>query len=452
MFSRKFFTLLFFNFLIAITSLDARTIRCSREPWHEANRQRDFEAVQEFVNSKRTITLDEKEKEFKISGDIRTEFYYRAEKINGQAVRGLFHPFAVDSRCIPIPHDEIQIILNTQFDYKCGRSWGQALIKYDESAGIQVAKNSCRGRGSDPNIFGSGICDDVCVKRAFWGYRVVDCKKDTLDLEVGRRQMYKVFDSRIEFNARMDGVVLKYNHVFKPDWAVYWTGGGFLIDERIDDFGWATEVGALDFFETGYDFKYSYIDWGKPFNRCGTSDPFGAKFKVSQVSFAYNHKPKIGGKKFRVYGAFLINTAATHATYNTFPIIVPVDCVPTVLVPAQSYTFTHKQNMGGYLGFIIGEVKKKGDWSFDVNYQVVQAQAIPDMDVHGIGRGNAVKGTTTANLMGKSNFKGWHFEGLYAVTDHFQLDGTFEISHAQNADAGARVKFYKAELDVILQF
>ena len=36
----------------------------------------------------------------------------------------------------------------------------------------------------------------------------------------------------------------------------------------------------------------------------------------------------------------------------------------------------------------MGELKKKNDWSLDINYQVVQAQAVPDYDSVGIGLGN----------------------------------------------------------------
>ena len=52
-----------------------------------------------------------------------------------------------------------------------------------------------------------------------------------------------------------------------------------------------------------------------------------------------------------------------------------------------SLTNGKRANAGGYAGFTLGELKKKNDWSLDINYQVVQAQAVPDYDSSGIGLG-----------------------------------------------------------------
>ena len=42
---------------------------------------------------------------------------------------------------------------------------------------------------------------------------------------------------------------------------------------------------------------------------------------------------------------------------------------------------------GNFVWRIFGELRKKGDWALDTNYQIVCAQAAPDFDL--IKRGNA---------------------------------------------------------------
>src|SRR5262245_46536776 len=49
--------------------------------------ERDFEAVTEYVNSKRTIEIEEKACNLAISGDVRFEWSYITEKVNGIVFR-----------------------------------------------------------------------------------------------------------------------------------------------------------------------------------------------------------------------------------------------------------------------------------------------------------------------------------------------------------------------------
>lgn len=423
--STLFFLILFF---FTDAPLFANCLKSQINP----SRERDFEAVQTFVNSKRTVPMFDKEKELKLSGDVRSEIYYREEYGPLGRIRG---GISRDTNQFRPSNWTYEVIVNFQVDYRYEKTWAQAKVKYDNAFGIQGSKLACK---VDPDgLFGSGTFRFLCLKTSYLGYRVYDCNNHTLDLEFGRRgQLYKVFDSLIEFNSVLDGIFVRYRAKQKPDWLIYAQGAAFVVDERVRHYAFAMEVGTLDFFETGWDFKYSLIDWMKHGeNQCFVNNFQGQRFLVSQTLIAYNFKkPNLLNRKARIYGAFLMNYAAPH--------------VRSLLTSR----FHGRQNLGGYIGFIIGEVKKKGDWSIDINWQIAEALVCPDADIHGIGRGNANRETFTGTQRGKTNYQGWHFETLYAVTDKFQLDFTFEFSNQLTKTFGGLHRYRKCELDMIVEF
>ncbi len=95
-----------------------------------------------------------------------------------------------------------------------------------------------------------------------------------------------------------------------------------------------------------------------------------------------------------------------------------------------------------YIGFTLGKLCKACDWSIDINYQFVQAQAVPEFDLNGIGHGNAINGLLSdAILLGLpagsahlfTNFKGWQFNALYALTDSLSIRGKAQYSTPVNS-------------------
>lgn len=397
------------------------------DPFHDRNRQRDFEAVQKFVNEKRMVTLRDKKEILEIYGDIRFEYLNRAESQDGRHLRG--HD-AVDSKGIHISKTHLDAVVNLRFDYRTERSWSHVNIEINNTCGIQRDITTC---AEDPQgMFGSGFCDELCLKKCWLGYNLYECKDSfKIDIEFGRRPLYSVFESYIEFKNRFDGVLFKFKKKLKPSSELYLYFSPFVVDERVDHFAYIGEVGWLDVLDMKIDARYSLIDWRKHGrNRCGVLNARGNRFQISQVSAAYNFNPDVFHHNAKIYGAFLVNHAAKKLRVTRF----------------------HKENIGWYAGFIIGEVDKKGDWSLDINYQLVQAQAIPDSDINGIGRGNILGETFTANRRGKTNYRGWHFEALYALTDHLTFDILYEFSKAANPRIGGRHNYNKFEFDVILDF
>ena len=161
---------------------------------------------------------------------------------------------------------------------------------------------------------------------------------------------------------------LKYDSAWNWLGDVYLHAGPFLIDERKDQYGYVGEIGILNLWDTGLFMKYSLIDWDtKKFSN--EVERLRFQFLNSQVILGYVFVPAWLDKSVTCYAAGLYNHAAE----------------------ALEITNNKRANFATYFGFSVGSVRKKGDWSLDINYQLVAAQAIPSFDVIGIGRGNAAE-------------------------------------------------------------
>lgn len=410
----------------------------------------DFPAVLDWINPKRTLTYLNKEKNLKLKGDIRTDFLFRRERMGNLFLRG---GNAHDKNNIAIPSDQLAVKMNLKADYQCDEAWLVTQIEFDNNMGIQQLNRSCK---EQPQLlFGSGFCDYLCLKRAYVGYvfwTKGENKEERLYMEFGRRSLYYVFDSRIQFKARVDGIWLKYSNTFQKyeedrSSNYYAILSSFLVNKKDNHFGYAAETGIFNVCDTGFDWKLSFINWrlnGK--NQCGVQDPLGWRFSNVQITGDYNFKERFWGKKLNLYGAFLINLAASHVSF-TIEQGENNDIEVTPIVNPQ------KENKGWYLGFIFGEVKKQGDFSFDCNYQYVEAQAVSDCDIRGIGRGNSRKESFPRDRRGNSNYKGIHTELLYAITDKLSLDISMDLSRPVDRKIGAIDHRYgKFEVEFIHSF
>lgn len=429
----------------------------NRESFHNANRQRDFEAVQEFVNSKRTISLGEKDCNLSISGDIRFDWAHLNEKVNCHRLRkgnrngtarqledGFIYDAAdpayadLEGRGAPFSNNAFNAEFNLYFDYICDRAWGVAWLQFLDAGGIEHGFKNC---DTDPQgLFGSGCCDNLCLRKAYLGYNICADGCSRFDIELGRRPLYSVFDSRMQFQSRFDGILLKYNRGIECWGDFYWYLGGFVVDERVDHYAYVTELGLLNIYDCGFDFRYSFIDWkslqGHKINRCFTNRPLGADYRINQFTLAYNFNPEYLCVPSKIYGAFLWNSASPRLNHT------------------QRTDSRNKENIAWYVGFIIGEVCHEGDWSFDMNYQVCELFAIPEQDFGGIGSfgGNLLADTPSANLRGFNNYKGWRFEGLYALTDNLSIDAILEFSKQDKKFFAGKHSYSKFELQAIYAF
>lgn len=407
---------------------------------------RDLQSLRTFVNEKRSIDLEEKAQNLTISGDVRTEWRHINERFLGRSLRG---GHAKDCKCIPLSHNDFDIECNLRFDYSAEKAWAYAHLQYDNSAGIDRVDCSCvandcedseencarssRSRlGCTRNFFhGSGTCDSICLKRAYIGYDLYTDCNGSLELEIGRQMLYDVFESEIEFNNRMDGIVLwyesKWEHV--ADW--YVQVAGFLVDERTNHFAYAAEWAFFNIYDTGFDVKYSFIDWRKHGrDRCGTRDPRGFQFADSQGIITYHLDPETFSLPIEVYGAVLYNHLAPDA------------------VRENDRRHSNRQRRWGYYaGVTFGEVEYEGDWSIDIQYQYVEKYAVAFDDQGGIGLGNVRD--DCCGRFPTTGYKGWRLDGLYAFTDNLTLQTIIEWSKSIQR---TRHSYSKVELEAVYAF
>lgn len=419
------------------------------------NDERDFDALREFIRTKREIPLEEKDDDMSITGDVRFEWRHMTETASHRNLRG--HNAFRDGK--PVSRNDFDVEFNLRFDYVTDRTWAVAHLGYDNSAGVDDTGNGCF---EDPEGYhGSGTCDGLCLKKAYFGYRICDDGRSQLEVEIGRRNLYNVFDSRVQFDSRFDGILVQYKSCCDGIGKWYLSGAGFIVDERVNQFAWVAEIGFLDICCTGFDLKYSIIDWQKHGrNRCNVKDPYGMRFINSQWTTAYTFTPDFIRRKTVLFGAFLINHLGKKGLYYGNPHQVLNENEELVWV-ADPF-FAKNQNKAWYAGFRVGKVDKEGDWSFEAMYQYVQAFAIPDEDVSGIGRGNVNNTSITAevpknpayNLIGQgnTNFKGWRFEALYAITDELTLDSILEFTQSVKTKIGGSHNYTKFELETIYAF
>lgn len=484
---------------LTTVKLSAQTIGQDTVFGRELN-TRDDQPLREFVESKENIDVKDKSKNLEISGDVRFEWrsiqekgvvlffdphsdsYYSEDEEGEHSfsreyryLRGGDH---VNASGVPISTNDFDVEFNLKIKYTFKDAWAKAHLQFDNPAGIR-GRNPCFGvfpvfneegsevvetipRNSRFALKGSGEGLFLSLKRAYLGYNIYADGRHRLDIEIGRQKLDDIFESEIEFTARFDGVLLRFASAVEEVFDWYITAGAFVIDENVNHFGWATEIGFLDIYETGVDVKYNIIDWRKRGkNRCFVLNPLGAEYLNSQVTLTYTFSRTICCKEipFEFYGGFLIN----HAAKKT--------------------VFTHwrKKNLGWYTGLYIGNVDKKGDWSLDIEYVGVQAQAVPEYDVGSIGRGNildenlfdivnnpAFNSLSSGSFSeissyspyivgyfprrGNTNFVGWRFEFLYAITDNFSIDLIYEFSNEEDRRIGGPHRYRDFEIEAIYAF
>jgi len=412
----------------------------------------DVPIVQEITESKRTIPLDEKGQGLRLSGDIRADWQYRAERLNTYNFRG--HG-ATDNNGVPIPTQDFGVRFNFRADYKCKDFYAVAQVEWDDFCGIFLKNSPCDTDCQKPQLFGTGTCDYLCLKRMYIGGVLwkSDCGQKVW-VDIGRKSLYFNFDSRIQFKARVDGVFSEYSHKYaeyedkrSSEFAI--RGAYFLVDQKSNQFAWVYEARLYNIINSGFDVKYSMIDWNqKGKNACGINQPLGWQYLISQVTLDYNFKQKVFGKKLNIYSAALMNHLAKPFDFIITPEIA--ERLAFLGIKAGEYHIG-SANIGAYLGFIIGEVSDAGDFSFDCNFQYVQARAVPDCDTRGIGTGNFRKENFAEDRRGNGNYQGIHAEFLYAITKNFQVDIQTDFSWAIERTFGKH-NYRKVEIEFIHSF
>lgn len=376
----------------------------------------DIQALRDWINTKRQVSIKEIGGNLSLSGEVRFEFQSTNEVKNGVRQRGPNGKGATAQ-----PSNAFDVEVNVMLDYRAENTWSSIKLEFDNDSGLF---NSTNNR--------------IRIEKAYFGVRVYDGDLYVMDVEIGRRPLFTAFDSRVEFVAQSDGVF------WKNDWSVNGYGDlylhlmAMLVDDRQNRYAVLGEMGWLGLMDTGFYFKYSVADWqlhkGKQ-NR----------FIVNQWLIGYKWIPEKFGKLVMPYAAVLWNPVAAHSVYTNY----------------------RKVNMGGYVGFTFGELRKQGDWAFDANYQAVEAQAIPGYDSGGIGLGNAAgiglyttrsdeQGAPlpggSANACGKNNFRGFMLTLDYLFTSNLNVQQQWVQSCTLDKSIGPWRRYKQYEIEFIYGF
>lgn len=386
--------------------------------------QKDINALREWINTKRQVTVRELGGALSISGEVRTEMQSTSEVSNGIQQRNN-RKAAIDRNGNPIPRNGFDIEVNLMLDYRSDSSWASIKLEFDNEAGIVT-----------------GTLDRLKLERAIWGVRLIDGDTYYLDTELGRRRLSMILDSKLEFNSFFDGAWFRFDQGLDAIGDIYAHAGVFIINEVKNQFGYVGELGMLNIGGTGFYTKYSLIDWNtKNFKDKSLKERFD--FIVSQLIVGYKFLPKHLQKVVQIYAAGLWNGAAKKREITGFK----------------------RANWGGYIGFSIGELKKKGDWALDANYQLLAAQCIPDFDVQGIGLGNSAntgfytvgkdgKGAknTRKTAGGNVNYRGFQITLDYLLLNQLDFQQSWQQSITLDDSIGPFRRYKQYEIEFIYGF
>ncbi len=386
----------------------------------------DMEALRRWIRDKRLVTVKEIGGDLSISGEVRAEFQDSSEVKNGIRQRG-DEIFNFEGDKIERPQYAWDIEVNVMIDYRTDRTWAAIKVEFDNDMGLR-----------------SGTVNRIRLEKGYLGGRIIPGDTFTLDGEIGRRYLFNVFDSKIEFSSLYDGCLIRFSKAWPSIGDFYFNMGAFLVDDKVNHYGYVAEMGGLRIANIGLNMKYSIIDWYKPY--ANELNNLRFKFLVSQFLVNYQFYPEWMGKRLvKFYAAGLTNHLAGGVVQ----------------------TNGRRQNWGWYAGVALGLVKKQYDWAIDANYQWVQAQAIPEFDASGIGHGNAAgvgfyanaadgnpdSGPTSRfSAVGSTNYKGFEIEALYAFTDNLTVLQNFKFSTTLNKEIGPNIYYKQFELEFIYAF
>jgi hypothetical protein len=195
------------------------------------------------------------------------------------------------------------------------------------------------------------------------------------------------------------------------------------------------------------------IDWKKKFSNPLKNHRYN--FVVQQFLLLYQYYPDwIGKRLIKFYAAGLSNLIADN-------LVLPLS------TPENGKTTRNfgKQNWAWYAGVAIGQLKKHGDFAIECDYQWVQAQAVPEYDFNGIGRGNAAENgllttktdgggapANVTNAVGVGNYQGFEIDLLYAFTNNLSVEENFKWSTTLDKELGPDIHYKAFEVEFIYAF
>ncbi len=397
----------------------------------------DMEALRRWLQDKRMVSVKELGGDLSLSCEVRTEFQDTSEIYNGKELRS-----NIDGK----PPRAWDVEVNIMIDYRTDFTWSNIKLEFDNDMGTF-----------------NGTDNKVRLERAYIGGRLISSDTLTLDAELGRRNL-SVYDSKLQFGSRFDGLLLRLSQAFENVGDFYFTPGVIVVNDKFDHYAYVAELGALQIANTGFYLKYSTIYWYK-----NTSHllPNRYRYCVAQLLPYYQFYPEWFNKRLiKIYGAGLCNMMAQRLR---LPQADPADPSKVLLVDGKPvWKYYSRQNLGWYVGVAMGTVKKAGDWALEATFQWLQAQAVPNWDAAGIGRGNSGRAglfllnedkpasldnlTTVNNAVGNGNYYGFEADALYAFTSNLTMEQNIKLSWTLDKDIGPSINYRQWEIEFIYAF
>lgn len=412
--------------ILGWSALAAQDLILADPELFEADTQ-DNRLIEQLLEERRTTPLAEKPN-IRLSGDVRCRYRRRSERINGRQVTIQFgNPFPGAN----FSDDRFRIEGNIILAYTTECAWANMKIEYENEMG--------KISGTERNLQ---------LERALFGYRLYLCGDDDWYVEIGRQKLSDKFESEIQYGSRLDGIFTRY--ATKLRWVDSFAiqAAAMVLDYRFDEYAWIASVHLEDILCRGYFIKYSFVDWQShrsddkfpivvvdegrvEVRRAGERRPF----RISQILIGRKIKNFYCGRDLKLFAAGLVNHAAQKIEQTNFK----------------------KENLGAYIGFILGGIKQRCDWALQVELDYCEAQAILESDNNGIGRGNAARTSifespSAATARGDTNYWGPAVIGAYAFTDEFSARLTGVYSRSIDNDIGGRVRFWEVEIQGIYAF
>ncbi|BAE81764.1 hypothetical protein [Chlamydia felis Fe/C-56] len=396
---------------------------------HDSQTFINLDDLKAYLNTRGFVETRKRGGVLRLAGDVRAKWIHAREDIKT--------PPAQTDKYKPLPVNRYRSEFNLYVDYNADKTWLTSEMSW---AAIAGGESSAAGMDID---------------RAFLGYRFYENPETRTNIfaEIGRSSLGSIFESEVQFNSNFDGIHLYATRRLceRFPYNVIIHGGPFVVNMAKKHYAWVVE-GIVNKLPGNFSVKCSVIDWN---SFSPTEAPSPSKTAVGPVSTTLKYKycvwqwlvgkyselPWFHGKKkpLYVYGAYLLNS----------------------LAKATPTTLNEKHNKAWFVGGTLGRLRKAGDWSATVRYEYVEALAVPEIDVSGIGRGNQLKYWFAQAIAGNydpkeangfTNYKGASYLFMYGITDSLSFRAYGAYSKPADDRLGSDFTYRKFDLGLISAF
>ena len=396
-----------------------------------------IEDLDAYLNSRGFVETRKRDGVLRLAGDVRARWIYAKEDLEQK--QALAKP--------TLPINRYRSEFNLYVDYTADNSWMTSKMNW-----VTIAGGESSAAGLD-------------INRAFLGYRFYKNPETQAEVfaEIGRSGLGDIFDSDVQFSSNFDGIHLYAARRISESlpYTLIVHGGPFVVNMAEKEYAWVVET-VLNKLPGNFVVKTSVIDWNTLTAK--TNDPADASTAPQpKPNTKYDYlvwqwlvgkstaMPWFNGqtKNLYTYGAYLFNPLAE----------IPENWKQAAK-PATKVT-SGKENHAWFVGCTLGGVRRAGDWSATVRYEYVEALAIPEIDVSGIGRGNQMKfwfaqaikqGLDPKEANGFTNYKGVAYQFVMGLTDSVSFRAYAAYSKPANNNLGSEFTYRKYDLGLISSF